>query len=338
MRGLHAAAYVLAGPRAPLVALGTVRDRLAHSFGASTTLDLYYAGFRIPDLIFVESAAAGLGIHAYSGIGAAQRGRTARLYRHDSRRIFLICSFRRVYCHSSRPLYWAICSPRSRANMRPSSSQSHASCCCVPILLGLSNISRGHNPVPASLCALCALSASLQHRHHCRCSLPLSGVGHRGTGAGVVIGAFFHAGIQIPAVVSEVTGLCGASLGWREPRALLHTALVSVPRALAPPWANLRFFFGLTAFAGTLVSGSIAVFLMFAYNLASVPLAIIGASYSVAAFPTLAEALSRRRARAIYRARKNCRALCFLLVHNTSALIFVLRAYVVRVGFGERCV
>ena len=37
--------------------LGFVRDRLlAHIFGASETLDIYYAAFRIPDFIFVTVA------------------------------------------------------------------------------------------------------------------------------------------------------------------------------------------------------------------------------------------------------------------------------------------
>src|SRR3990167_5851723 len=42
----------------------------------------------------------------------------------------------------------------------------------------------------------------------------------------------------------------------------------------------------LTAMASYLAPGSIAVF-TFAFNLQAVPLAIIGVSYSVAAFPTL---------------------------------------------------
>ena len=58
VRGLHAAAYVLAACALLSSLLALVRDRLlAHTFGASATLDLYYAGFRIPDLIFVGTAA-----------------------------------------------------------------------------------------------------------------------------------------------------------------------------------------------------------------------------------------------------------------------------------------
>ena len=55
--GLHEAAYLLGAFALFSQILGLVRDRmLAHSFGASHTLDLYYAAFRIPDLLFVSVA------------------------------------------------------------------------------------------------------------------------------------------------------------------------------------------------------------------------------------------------------------------------------------------
>ncbi len=54
IRGLHEAAYLLGIFTILAQLLGFVRDRLlASHFGASYTLDVYYAAFRIPDLIFV---------------------------------------------------------------------------------------------------------------------------------------------------------------------------------------------------------------------------------------------------------------------------------------------
>ena len=54
VRGLHQAAYLLAGFALLSQVLALVRDRLlAHAFGASSTLDVYYAAFRIPDFIFI---------------------------------------------------------------------------------------------------------------------------------------------------------------------------------------------------------------------------------------------------------------------------------------------
>ena len=53
IRGLHQAAYLLAALTLASQVLALLRDRtFAHSFGASPVLDLYYAAFRVPDLVF----------------------------------------------------------------------------------------------------------------------------------------------------------------------------------------------------------------------------------------------------------------------------------------------
>lgn len=55
--GVHQAAFLLGFFTLLAQILGLVRDRaLAHYFGAGLTLDIYYASFRIPDLIFATAA------------------------------------------------------------------------------------------------------------------------------------------------------------------------------------------------------------------------------------------------------------------------------------------
>src|SRR3989344_5681840 len=57
IRGMHQAAYLLAAFALLSQLLGLVRDRLlAGSFGASHTLDIYYAALRVPDLLFATVA------------------------------------------------------------------------------------------------------------------------------------------------------------------------------------------------------------------------------------------------------------------------------------------
>ena len=54
IRGLHQAVYILALFTVGSQLLAFIRDRLlAHKFGAGVELDLYYAAFQIPDLLFV---------------------------------------------------------------------------------------------------------------------------------------------------------------------------------------------------------------------------------------------------------------------------------------------
>ena len=56
-RGMHQAAYLLAAFALASQLLGLLRDRiLAFAFGAGHTLDLYYAAFRVPDLLFATVA------------------------------------------------------------------------------------------------------------------------------------------------------------------------------------------------------------------------------------------------------------------------------------------
>ena len=53
IRGLHEAAYLLGAFALLSLILALVRDKLlAFTFGAGHSLDVYYAAFRIPDLIF----------------------------------------------------------------------------------------------------------------------------------------------------------------------------------------------------------------------------------------------------------------------------------------------
>ena len=55
IRGLHEAAYLLAIFALLSQVLGLVRDKLlAFTFGAGHSLDVYYAAFRIPDLLFAS--------------------------------------------------------------------------------------------------------------------------------------------------------------------------------------------------------------------------------------------------------------------------------------------
>jgi putative peptidoglycan lipid II flippase len=55
--GLHEAAYLLGIFAILSQLLALIRDRaLAHYFGASSILDIYYAGFRVPDFIFATLA------------------------------------------------------------------------------------------------------------------------------------------------------------------------------------------------------------------------------------------------------------------------------------------
>ncbi len=331
VRGLHAAAYVLASAALLSSLLALVRDRLlANEFGASALLDIYYAAFRIPDLLFVATGAL---VSVYILIPELVR-RSDREQRDYIDTVVLGFSALAVVLSAALAFF----APEILGKFFPAYIGGEASLLVditrilliQPILLGLSNILAGITQVKHRY-AIYALSPLLYN-----IGIILGIVffypawGLHGLAFGVVLGALLHMLIQVPSALSD-----GFFLRWPrfvEPRALLHTARVSVPRALALSMNQLAFL-GLVALGSTLTVGSVAVF-MFAFNLHAVPLAIIGASYSVAAFPTLALALSRgERSEFIRHVATAARYVLFWSV-PASALILVLRAYIVRVILG----
>lgn len=332
IRGLQAAAYVLAAAAFLSSLLALVRDRLlAHTFGASTTLDIYYAGFRIPDLIFVCTGAL---VSVYMLIPElARRSEAAQKNYIDT----IVSGFSLFSIGIT--LLAELLAPFILRGLFPEfSGAEFAQLVLVtriilvqPILLGFSNI-------------FAAVTQS-RHRYVLYSASPLlynlgiivgveflyPSFGIVGLAWGVVIGSVLHAGIQVPSLITD--GFLNRIPLIREPRALLTTAALSIPRALALSMGQVTYL-GLIALAGTLVSGSIAVF-VFAYNLQAVPLAVIGASFSVAAFPTLSAALSRGQTEEFIEHVAAAARYVFFWSIPASLLILVLRAYLVRVILGS---
>ncbi|KKW05576.1 MAG: Integral membrane protein MviN [Candidatus Kaiserbacteria bacterium GW2011_GWC2_49_12] len=297
-----------------------LRDRLfAHTFGAGYELDIYYAAFRIPDLLFV---AIGALVSVYILIPElVSRGKDGEKDYIDT----IVTGFS-VLAVAVAGLA-ALLAPSILEILFPRFVESgHIEILVTltrimllqPILLGLSNILAAITQVRAryGLYALSPILYNLGIIGGIVLLYPLWGL--PGLAWGVVIGASFHLGIQVPSIVADGFFLRIPRIV--ESRALLRTVLISVPRALALS-VNQIAFVGLTALAATLAPGSIAVF-MFAFNLNNVPLSIIGASYSVAAFPTLAAVAIAAR-----------HVLFWSL--PAIALIVVLRAHIVRVVLGS---
>ena len=333
VRGLHTAVYVIALSSLLSSLLALLRDRLlAHSFGASATLDIYYAAFRIPDLIFVGAGAL---VSVYILIPELTR-RSSQEQREYVDTVLVGFSLVAV----TVSVLAAILAPVLLAALFPEITAAGNGATLVgltrlmllqPIFLGLSNIFGAITQVRQRY-ALYALSPLLYNVGI------ISGVvvfypqwGLTGLAFGVVLGALLHVGIQLPSVFAD--GFIHALPRAFKPRVFLETVRISIPRALALSMNQVSFI-GLVALAGTLVPGSIAVY-MFASNLQAVPLAVIGASYSVAAFPILAAALSRGDKAYFIEHIANAARLVVFWSLPATALVIVLRAHIVRVILGS---
>jgi putative peptidoglycan lipid II flippase len=113
--------------------------------------------------------------------------------------------------------------------------------------------------------------------------------GIAGLSWGVVIGAFMHLIIQLPFLVEhKILPNITFKIDWV---LIKNIVKVSVPRTIA---LSINSITGLVlaSFASLIGEGSIAVYAL-AFNLQSVPLSIIGASYSSAAFPALSKLFAK---------------------------------------------
>ncbi|HUO56324.1 MAG TPA: lipid II flippase MurJ [Candidatus Paceibacterota bacterium] len=334
-RGMHQAAYVLAAFSFLSQLTGVLRDRiLAASFGAGHTLDLYYAAFRLPDFLFATFASL-FSLYALlpvlSRFEAEQEGMMIAFLRGVMLVFFAGMTVIAMIAYILTPALAPLLAPGLAGGASGAELVLLIRILLLqPILLGASN-------TIASL-------TQLRHRFVLYSVSPLLynfGIifgalvmyplwGLPGLVSGVVLGALLHMLVQLPYFLAEKTNA-------RMPLTKLlqgvkDVLMLSVPRTLALASTQISLA-ALTAIASLLTAGSIAIF-TFAYNLQSVPLTIIGISYSVAAFPTLAR-LHAQGARKDFLNYVEA-ALRHIIFWSIPATVFliVMRAQVVRVILG----
>ena len=333
--GLHEAAYLLGFFALLSQALGFLRDRLlASNFGAGEALDIYYAAFRVPDLIFIWSASM-VSLSVLIPFLSKRREAGTAIARDFLDSVFsaffafivVVSAVAFIFAPALSSLFF----PGFEEEARSITAHLMRIMLLQPILLGISN--------------LFASITQLERRFFVYAISPIlynlgivigvfffyPAFGLSGLAFGVVLGAFLHLGIQIPAIAR-------AKLMPR-PRFTIDVGVVqevfitSLPRTAALSLQNITVLL-LTALGSLLGVGSIAVFNL-SWNLQSVPLAIVGASYSIAAFPTLA-GLWTRGERSVFIATLSTAMRHILFWSMPSLVLFVvLRAQIVRTVLGS---
>lgn len=331
IRGLHQAAYLLAFLTLASQALALLRDRLfAGGFGAGDLLDLYYAAFKVPDLIFALIASL---VSAYVLIPKIAQAREE-----DSRRILSHAASFLLITGGGFAAVLAVFAPDILFTMFPSFlSSPHKDAFVLlsqllliqPILLGLSSVLTSVSQVHRrfTLFALSPVLYNLGIIAGIVFFYPLYGL--PGIGIGVLIGSVLHVAIHIP-IASSLRLL---------PRLVAPDAGIigpimrdSIPRSLALGVAALSALI-LTAIAANTGEGGISVFTL-AGNLAAVPLSLIGVSYATAAFPVLAHEAGEKRTEAFTATFVTAARHLIFWSATALVLIIVLRAHIVRIIFG----
>lgn len=334
VRGLHQAAYVLALFAFGSQLLALVRDRLlASEFGAGAELDIYYAAFRIPDLLYVLFAST-LSVYVLIPFVARYQKRDqGEEARHLLSQIFSLF----LVGYTALALIVGVFAPSIVAIIFPGIEDQSLLVMVLrvlllqPLFLGISSLfgvvtQLGHRFV---LYALSPLVYNVGIIFGVVFLYPIFGL--MGIAMGVVIGACSHMAIQWPLVrAGELAFSIVTKINWKEIRSVL---LVSIPRAFTLS-INQLVLLVLVSLASLMVAGSVSVF-QFAFNLQSVPLAIIGVSYSVAAFPVLAELFAAKDTKKFDIHVSNALRHIIFWAIPATVLIIVLRAQIVRVTLGS---
>ena len=321
--------------------LAFLRDRLlAHIFGASAELDIYYAAFRIPDFIFVTVASmVSLSILIPFIIEKEALGREALREFIDS-----IFSFFGVLIISVSALAFFLMPYLAGFLFKGFSAEALKEVIFVSRLLLLSPIVLGFSNLFGSLTqaynrfAIYALAPLLYNAGIIVGIILLAEqLGILGVAIGVVAGASLHALVQVPFIVKAGLfprlhlGHGGQTrFDWNIIRKVVQ---ISFPRTLTLSMNSIALIF-LVSLASLMSAGSISI-LSFSINLQSVPLSIIGVSYSLAAFPTLSRRFKENNLEAFkVQMATTARFIIFWSLPMT-ALFIVLRAQIVRVVLGS---
>ena len=161
------------------------------------------------------------------------------------------------------------------------------------------------------------------------CFYPIFGI--YGLAYGVILGALMHLLIQVPFVIQKkLFPKLVSKINWNE---IWQVVKSSLPRTITLSCNSLAFIF-LISLASTLKAGSISLF-TFSFNLQSVPVGIIGISYSVAAFPILIRSFSNKDMDSFMNQIFQAARQIIFWSLPIIALFVVLRAQIVRVILGS---
>lgn len=333
--GLHEAAFLIGLFAILSQVLALVRDRLlAHSFGAGQTLDIYYAAFRIPDFIFagVASFMSAIILIPILTRKAEDSDARAQKFLNDTFTVFFALLVAvTIGAFVMVPQLVHLLFPAFVGDAEKELVLTTRILLLSPILLGLSNLAGSVTQMLHKFFAfgLAPVLYNLGIIVGVLFFYPAFGLS--GLAGGVILGAFLNFFVHF--VVSSRHGfMLGVSL-FPSFRDIWEVVSVSFPRTIGL-LANQIALFALVVFAVSVGEGSVTVF-NFAFNLQSVPLAVIGVSYATAAFPGLSKHFVREDTeKFLLQILSAARHIVFWSL-PILVLMIVLRAQIVRTVLGS---
>ncbi|OHA91435.1 MAG: hypothetical protein A2665_01710 [Candidatus Zambryskibacteria bacterium RIFCSPHIGHO2_01_FULL_46_30] len=315
--------------------LAFLRDRLlAHIFGASTELDIYYAAFRIPDFLFVTVASV-VSLSVLIPFIIEKEAKSFSALRDFVDNIFSFFSLLIIFVSG---LAFLLIPTLSGLLFKGFSGPALAEVIFIsrilllsPIILGFSNLF-GSLTQAYNRFTIYALAPLLYNAGIIVGIIFLTArFGVLGVAIGVVVGASLHALVQVPFVLKA--GLFPRFSPKFNLALIVGVMRISLPRTLTLSMSSLAMIF-LVSLASLVAAGSISV-LSLSFNLQSVPLSIIGVSYSLAAFPTLSRRFRENNLEAFRQQMAITARFIIFWSLPVTALLIVLRAQIIRVVLGS---
>jgi len=332
IQGLHQAAYVLGIFSVMSQVFALLRDRmLAGTFGAGIELDMYYSAFRLPDMLFVILVTI-TSISVLIPYIIEKQDNPEELHRYLNS-IFTFVSGIAILLFVGTwfvaPYFLNLIVPEIYANNQDTLLAMTRILLLQPLFLAFSGFFGSFTQAKKRF-IIYATSPILYNVGIILGVVFLYPVfGLIGLIYGVVLGSILHVGILMPVVFTDYIPKF-SRIYFKE---IKHLVLHSMPRTFSMLSVQIQLIF-MTFFAGILAAGSISIFNL-SYNLQSVPMAIIGVSYSVAAFPTLTALFQKQKMQEFYELLSRAMRHVVFWSLPVVACFIVLRAQIVRVILGS---
>lgn len=317
--------------------LGLWRDHmLAGKFGASQTLDIYYAAFRIPDLIYnllIVGAISSAFLPIFYEYLTKNKDEAFKFASNILNVLLIALLFLSAILIIFAPtLIYFVVPGFSKGSLDLAIKISRI-LFLSPLLLGISALATALLQAFSRflITSLAPVFYNLGIIFGIIFLTPYYGIW--GLAYGVILGAVLHLLIQIP-LLFKIGFNFKATLNFKEPGLLKMTKLW-FPRTLGLLAFQVNSIVA-TAIASYLSIGSIAIF-NFADNLRWVPIGIVGVAFSTAAFPAMSLAYARGQNDLFLKRFSLAVRQTLFIVIPLSLLFFVFRAQIVRIilGTGE---
>jgi putative peptidoglycan lipid II flippase len=315
--------------------VGLVRDPLlAGKIGVGNTLDIYYAAFRIPDLIFNLLILGTLSV-ALIPIFTEWLAKDKNRVNHIANSVInisvlgmaLVCL---VMFLLSTPLTKFLV-PGFSGEKLAQTVQLMRLFLLSPIIFTASNIFTSFltaskkflvlsiAPIIYNLGIIFGLFFFYPH------------FGLLGLGYGVILGALCHMLVQIPEAI-RFGFRFKAVIDFSEP-ALKKIAKLFIPRVIGMDISQISLIVGTTV-GSILAAGSVTIFNL-ANNLQAAPLGVFALSISAASFPLLSEHYAKGDNKAFIKTLADNVMMVLFFIIPITILMLIFRAYIVRIIYGH---